>query len=718
MRKDYDQKKQPVVLVVDDDIAVRLLMCESLEQAGMIVKEAENGVEALSVFKRVSPDIVMLDVKMPKMDGFTACSRLRQLPGGYDVSIVMVTGLDDVKSIQRAYDAGATDFITKPVNWPILNHRVRYLLRAREAFRGLRRSEARLTQAQRIARLGNWDWNIVDNKLYWSDEIYNIFGLEPHAFGRTYEAFLELVHPEDRGYVENAVDKALHANKPYSIDHRIILPDGTERTVHKQAQVIFDETGKPFSMHGIIQDITEHKKAEAKIRFLAYYDVLTGLPNRRLFKEYSIQAIRMAQRNRSKVAILYLDLDNFKRINDTLGHNVGDKLLQKISENMMAVIRTSDVVARIDIVARTDSENRPVTSISRLGGDEFTILLPGLTEIKHAVLVAKRIIKCLGLPVKVAGHELYVTGSIGIAIYPDDGEDLDTLLKNADTAMYHAKDAGRNNFQFYAKHMNELTLARLNMEAELKKALERNEFIVYYQPQVEVTTSTIVGVEALIRWEHPKMGLVSPTEFIPITEETGLIILIGEWVLRTACAQVAAWHKAGFNPLRIGVNLSSYQFKQGDIVKSLKNVLAATGLDPQYLELELTESIIMQDTEETIATLWKLKEMGLNLSIDDFGTGYSSMNYLKRFPLDTLKIDRSFIKDIMTDPNDSAITKAIIGLAKGLGLTTIAEGVETEEQLTFLRKQGCDQIQGYFISRPLPAEKLEQLFLRSNKAKR
>jgi len=705
MRKDYDQKKQPVVLVVDDDIAVRLLMCESLEQAGMIVEEAENGLEALSVFKRVQPDIIMLDVKMPKMDGFTACSRLRQLPGGDDVSIVMVTGLDDVKSIQQAYDAGATDFITKPVNWSILNHRVRYLLRAREAFRALLRSEARLTQAQHIARLGNWDWNIVDNKLDWSDEIYSIFGLKPQAFGKTYEAYLRLVHPEDRGSVENAIDKALHENKPYSIDHRIILPDKTERTVHEQAQVSFDETGKPIRMHGILQDITEHKNAEAKIRFLAYYDVLTGLPNRQLFKEYSNQAIRMAQRNGTKTAIIYLDLDHFKRINDTLGHNIGDKLLQKVSENMMVVIRASD------IVARTDSEGHPVTSLSRLGGDEFTILLPGLTETKHAAIVAKRIIKCLGLPVKVAGQELYVSGSIGIAIYPDDGKDFDTLLKNADTAMYYAKDAGRNNFQFYAKHMNELTLSRLNMEAELKKALERNEFVVYYQPQVEAATSTIVGVEALIRWNHPERGLIFPNEFISIAEETGLIIPIGDWVLRTACAQMAAWHKAGFSPLRIGINLSSLQFRQLSIIKTIKDIIANTGLDAKYIELEVTESIVMQDVKETIATLWKLKEMGLNLSIDDFGTGYSSMSYLKQFPLDTLKIDRSFIKDIMTDPNDAAITKATIGLAKGLDLTTIAEGIETEEQFIFLHKQGCDQIQGYFISRPVPAEKVEQLFL-------
>ncbi|MBW1718008.1 MAG: EAL domain-containing protein [Deltaproteobacteria bacterium] len=708
MLKDQQQNQQPVVLVVDDDIAVRLLMRESLEQAGLTVKEAENGVEALSAFQQVKPKLVLLDVNMPGMDGFAACSRLRALPGGDDVAIVIVTGLGDVKSIRLAYEAGATDFITKPVNWPILNHRVRYLLRAIDAFRALRQSEARLSQAQRVAHLGNWERDIFSNKLYWSDEIYHIFGLEPQTFGATYEAFLRSVHPEDRTYVNNAVNRALHEDKLYGIDYRIILPDGTERSVHEQGQVVFDETGKSIGIHGIVQDITKRKMDEAKIRSLAYYDVLTGLPNRQLFKEHADRAIRIARRDGTKVIIIFLDLDNFKRINDTLGHNAGDNLLKKISENLKTDIRTSD------IVARREAEKQFMTSLSRLGGDEFTILLTGLVEVEHVARVAKRIIQHISLPVKIDGQELYITGSAGIAVYPEDGEDIDTLLKNADAAMYYAKEAGRNNFQFYAKHMNARTLVRLNMEAKLKKALEQNELVLYYQPQVEMQTDRIVGLEALIRWEHPEMGLVSPAEFIPIAEETGLIIPIGEWVLKTACAQIMVWHMAGFIPLSIGVNLSGRQFRERNLVKSVKQILDTTRLDPKHLGLELTESIIMHDVEETITALYELKEIGLNLSVDDFGTGYSSMSYLKRFPLDTLKIDRSFVKDITTDPNDAAITKATIALAKSLDLTTIAEGVETEEQLTFLREQGCDQIQGYLISRPVPAEKVEEFLLRYN----
>ncbi|MDL1967411.1 MAG: EAL domain-containing protein [Deltaproteobacteria bacterium] len=701
------KKEQPVVLVVDDDIAVRMLMRESLEQAGLIVKEAENGVDALSAFEKETPDLVLLDVNMPMMNGFETCSRLRQLSRGSDVGIVIVTGLNDVKSIRRAYEVGATDFITKPVNWPILNHRVRYLLRTIDAFRDLRRSETRLSQAQSVASLGNWERDILSNKLYWSDEIYHIFGLEPQTFDVTYEAYLRSVHLEDRAYVINAVDMALHKNELYSIDYRIILPDGTERAVYEQGQTVFDETGKAIGMYGIVQDITKRKKDEARIRFLAYYDVLTGLPNRQLFKEHADRAIFAAKRDGAKVAVIFLDLDNFKRINDTLGHKAGDKLLKKISENLTLSIRSSD------IVTRTEEGKQTKTSLSRLGGDEFTILLSGLSRMEQAAVVAKRIIDYVCLPMKIDGQDLYVTGSAGIAVYPDDGEDLGSLLKNADAAMYYAKDAGKNNAQFYARHMNASTLARLKMEVNLKKALELNELILYYQPQMEIQTGRIIGLEALIRWKHPEMGLISPLEFIPIAEETGLIVSIGKWVLKTACAQIMVWHRAGFIPLRIGVNLSSRQFRQRDLVESVRQVLDTTCLDPKYLELELTESIIMHNVEETITELYELKEIGLNLSVDDFGTGYSSMSYLKRFPLDTLKIDRSFVKDITTDSNDAAITKATIVLAKSLDLTTIAEGVETEEQLTFLREQGCDQVQGYLISPPVPAEKVEELLIRS-----
>ncbi|MBL0717478.1 MAG: EAL domain-containing protein [Desulfosarcina sp.] len=700
MNNDHRKQNDPVILVVDDDIAMRMLMRESLEQGGMEVEEAENGVEALSAFKRFQPDVVLMDVKMPKMDGFTACSRLRQMPGGEDTTVVMVTSLEDVESIEQAYEAGATDFITKPINWPILNHRVRYLIRATAAFQDLHRSEVRLSQAQRIARLGNWEWNIVANEISLSEEIFIMMGLQGKEMILTFEVIISKVHPEDRKFVTDKVDKALYKNEPYNTDHRVLWPDETVRTVHVEAEVIFDEGGKPISMHGITQDITDRKKSEERIKFLAYYDTLTGLPNREMFKEYAAHALAGAQRDGTKVALLYLDIDQFKRVNDTLGHTAGDELLKLFAKQLRGNIRGSD------FLAKPQTEGCLLSSLSRLGGDEFTILLTGLKEVENAAAAAKRILENLSVPVKIYGKEFIITGSMGISLYPIDGEDIDTLLKNADIAMYHAKDTGRNKFQFYSEEMNVSTLKRLTMEIELKKALERDEFVLYYQPQVESRTGMIVGLEALVRWEHPENGMVPPLDFIPIAEETGFIIPLGEWVLQTACEQMQAWQQAGLTSLRMAVNLSGRQFKQDDLINSVQNIINAASLDPQYLELELTESVLMHDVEENISTLRKLKESGLKLSVDDFGTGYSSMSYLKRFPLDTLKIDRCFVKDIMTDSNDAAITKAIIALAKSLNLTIIAEGVETEDQFRFLRDHGCDQIQGYLISKPLPAEEI------------
>ncbi|MBI5557821.1 MAG: EAL domain-containing protein [Deltaproteobacteria bacterium] len=701
--------EQPVILIVDDDLAQRLLMRETLYDIDLVVLEAENGAEAVKVFGRNPPDLVLMDVKMPKMDGFAACAMMRKLPGGQDAAIVLVTGLDDFDSIQQAFDIGATDFITKPVNWPLLSHRVRYLLRASKAFRNLRQSERRLSIAQNIASLGNWDWDIDKNTVYCSEQMYRIFGFTQGESAAAYEMFLARVHPEERESVLDQVKKALQSRKPYSIDYRIVLPEGACRNVHEQADVVHDADGNAVSMHGTVQDITERINAEEKIRYLAYYDALTGLPNRQLFLEHVNQALLTAQRDRSKLALLYLDLDRFKRINDTLGHSAGDKLLKKISICLADSIRSSDIVAKACLPCKSG------VTLSRLGGDEFTILLTGLAEGEHAARVARRILELLSLPVNIAGQEVYVSGSIGITLYPSDGDDVDTLLRNADVAMYHAKESGRNSFQFFSEQMNSRAMEKLSIETDLKKALERRELLVYYQPQIDLITGKVAGVEALVRWQHPRLGLVSPAMFIPIAEETGFIVEIGGWVMLESCRQARQWQQQGVPPLRMGVNISSLQFKQQSMASLVRQALEETGLEARYLELELTESAIMQNVDQVNDTLNELKEIGVNLSVDDFGTGYSSMSYLKRFPLDTLKIDRSFVKDITTDPNDAAIIKAIIALAKSLGLKTIAEGVETEDQLRFLREQRCDEMQGFLASKPLPAAEVEQFFAEKRK---
>lgn len=459
---------------------------------------------------------------------------------------------------------------------------------------------------------------------------------------------------------------------------------------------------KIVAIQAILRNITERKQSEEKIIYMAYYDTLTNLPNRYLLKDRLTQALVSAKKYKRLVAILFLDLDNFKRINDTLGHKTGDYLLQSVADRLVHFLRKSDTIARLN-------ENELQNTVARLGGDEFTILLTEIRHIQDAAKVAKRILDLFSQPFKIKDHELFISASIGISLYPHNSEDVDTLLKNADTAMYHAKDQGRNNLQFYTDSMNVITLERFDLEHRLRKAMDLNEFQLYYQPQLDIHSRKIFGVEALIRWMHPNRGLLSPQAFIPLAEETGLILPIGEWILRTACAQNKAWQIKGFEPMLVMVNISGIQFKQKNFVETVTKILDNTDLNPRYLELELTESILMETTEATINSLKELKALGVRISLDDFGTGYSSLSYLKRFPIDTIKIDKSFVRDIHTDPDNKAIVNAIIAMTHSLNLRVIAEGVETVQQLLFLHKQGSDGIQGYLFSPPLPTDSLTQL---------
>jgi predicted signal transduction protein with EAL and GGDEF domain len=402
--------------------------------------------------------------------------------------------------------------------------------------------------------------------------------------------------------------------------------------------------------------------------------------------------------------MLFLDLDRFKQINDTLGHSVGDRLLQGVADRLRKCLRSGDTIARGGDSARGSGDN-----VARLGGDEFIVSLTDLTRVEDVQKVAYRILEALKEPFRIEKHEVFVTTSIGISLFPYDGTDLETLLKNADAAMYHAKDAGRSNFQFYSKSMNAAAEKRLTLENKLRRALERGEFQLHYQPLIDVDTWRIVGAEALIRWRHPELGLVSPAEFVPLAEETGLIVPIGEWVLRTACVQIQKWHELGNRDLFMAVNISGRQFSQEALVATIEQAVRATGADPKCLELEITESVLMHNAEETVQTLEVLKAMGPRISVDDFGTGYSSLSYLRRFPIHTLKIDRSFVNDVTTDPGDAAIVSAIIAMARGLSLEVIAEGVETPDQRTFLLQEGCRLMQGYLFGRPVPAEDFETL---------
>ncbi len=482
---------------------------------------------------------------------------------------------------------------------------------------------------------------------------------------------------------------------------RVLLTRDGRRIPILKTVVPVEFDGEDVLLEAVI-DITERKQSEEKIRYLAFYDGLTGLPNRIFYKELLVRAIASAQRRRKPLATLFIDMDFFKRINDSLGHSAGDRLLQDVAKRLVSCVRISDAVARPeeDVVAST---------VSRLGGDEFIVLLNELSDANDAALVARRILNDLLSPFMLSGQEVVISASIGISLYPLDGEDPEALMKNADIAMYQVKEQGRNNFQFYSPAMNKGALERITLENDLRKALERQEFLLYYQPKVDILTRRIIGVEALIRWKHVTRGLISPAEFIPLAEETGLIVPIGEWVLHTACAQNKACQAAGFSPIAMSVNLSNRQFRQKDLVDTIIGILKTVDTDPRHLELEITESTIMQDPDKAIAALRELKGLGIAVSIDDFGTGYSSLSYLRWLPLDCLKIDRSFIMNIITNSDDSAITTAVVAMAHSLKLRVVAEGVETEEQLAFLRGLGCDEAQGYLFSRPVPADEFARL---------
>jgi diguanylate cyclase (GGDEF)-like protein/PAS domain S-box-containing protein len=451
-----------------------------------------------------------------------------------------------------------------------------------------------------------------------------------------------------------------------------------------------NEAGEVTHFVAITEDISDRKLAEQTIMHLAFHDALTGLPNRRLFHDRLLQALALGQRKQSSVALMLLDLDHFKKINDTLGHDAGDEVLVIVAERLTRSIRKTDTLAR-------------------MGGDEFALIAVDLAHPEDVGRLAEALQEALRVPVQVKGRELYLSTSVGITVFPDDSRDADCLVKNADIALYRAKDRGRDNFQFFTSEMNAAILQRLHLENGMRCALERGEFALLYQPQVDLASGRIECVEALIRWRHPDLGMISPTQFIPLAEETGMIVAIGEWVLRTACAQARAWQLEGL-PLRVAVNLSARQFRQGDLANKVENILRESELTSNFLELEMTEGMLMEDTAQTSATLDTLHRMGVQISIDDFGTGYSSLSYLKRLPIDILKIDQSFVRDIHTDPDDRSIVTAVIALAHSLNLSVVAEGVETPEQLAFLRELRCDAVQGFLFSRPVAAEAMPALF--------
>lgn len=706
----------PLVLVIDDDPSLRTRARFELAAAGLRVVEAEDGEDGLRQIRSQRPDLVILDVQLPGLDGFETCRAIRALPNGEDVSILMVTASDDLEAVEAAFQSGATDFATKPIHWRLLRHRARFLVRAGQTFNrlqraldGLSRSEQRLSDAQRIAHVGNWEWLADSERMLWSEEAFRILGYPRRQVTASREALMAAVHPEDRSLVEKALSDALVARAGWNLEHRVCPQEGGIRFVQHQGVVDGDPASGELRVLGTLQDITERRQTEEQIRRLAFFDSLTGLPNRRMLRERVEKTIRYAESQGYHVAVMFVDIDRFKWVNDSLGHAVGDQLLSVLASRLIDSLRAEDGVYRQAV-----PESHRI--LSRIGGDEFVVSVLVKDGVANGSTVARRILARLAEPILLEGRELAVTASVGIALYPADGPDVDTLMRHADAAMYNAKALGRNRYQFYTPDFGESAERALSIQSGLRRALDEGAFTLEYQPQIDVRTGKALGLEALVRWNVPGRGPVSPVEFIPIAEESGLIQGLGAWVLERACRDCRAWQTAGFPKLRVAVNLSPLQLRRSDIVALVARCLEESGLEASALELELTESALLEHTSSVVRNLEEIREMGVRLALDDFGTGYASLSYLKRVAFDSLKIDRSFVRDICIDEGDRAIVAAVAAIGRTFGLHVVAEGVEDEAQEALVRQEGCDSMQGYLVSRPAPIEQILAL-LREREAR-
>ena len=740
-----DQTPNKTVLVIDDDQSIRDVIVKFLQYLGYTPFEAEDGKIGIQLYDEHDPDVVLLDLHMPEVDGFEVLKAIRVRSD--DTPVIIISGVGTQKDTTKALRLGAWDYITKPFQeLDILQHAVEKVLE-RAALQAANKELKKQLPVEKNTRSAD-----IENRTLELERAYNVLEREIQERKRAEKAieseraFMQnvidgvrrpamIVKPDKKVMMMNAALLAMIPSNYVGNDnlmchqayrqsdapcqgedhrcvldemgangesvvcqHKDILANGEERIFEIEASPMWNEDG---SMHGyleVIRNITEDLTMESQLRehqerlyHLVHHDTLTSLPNRLLLQDRLQRMMVKASRSKTNVAIVFLDLDRFKKVNETLGHDVGDKLLIQVANILENCVRQSDTVAR-------------------LSGDEFGVILDDLKDVKFAAVVARKILQALSQPIFVDEFELYATCSIGISVFPADSDNVDGLLQCADTALYRAKDAGKNNYQFYTSDMNTRAFEFLLMEAGLRKALDNDELEVFYQPQMNLKENCLIGMEALLRWNHPEKGMVSPGDFIPLAEETGLIEPIGEWVLRAACTQNKLWQEEGYPPVCVSVNMSARQFRSRNIVELVGSILEETGLEPQYLEIELTESIIMHDVESTIATFKNLKKMGIKLAIDDFGTGYSSLAYLKLFPIDHLKIDRSFVFNIANDANDAAIAASVVILAHSMNLQVVAEGVETIEQLDILRKQECDFVQGYFFSKPLSAKEFVPFF--------
>jgi diguanylate cyclase (GGDEF)-like protein/PAS domain S-box-containing protein len=691
----------PKILLIEDDPAAADAIQAALNDShtgSFEVEWVRQLAAGLARLRKKGIAAVLLNLSLPDSHGIETFDKLLYVAP--DVPVLVLGGPDDEALAKQAVERGAQDYL-------LPGHLDSYSLpralrnaverKAVEDALYLEKERAQIT----LNSIGDavLCTDISGNITYLNLVAESMTGWRrEEATGRPVAEVFQIIDGGTRRTVRDPMEMAVEQNRTVGLTVNCVLirRDGFESAIEDSAAPIHDRAGNVTGAVIVFHDVSAARAMSVKMTHSAQHDVVTNLPNRLLLNDRITQSIALARRQNRPIAVIFLDLDRFKYINDSLGHAIGDKLLQSVSKRLLAGVRASDTV-------------------SRQGGDEFVILLPEITYPVDAATSAKKILLSLGAPHSIAGQDLHINGSIGISVYPEDGGDAETLIKHADTAMYHAKENGRNNFQFFKAEMNLKVVERQSLEGSLRRALERAEFLLHYQPKVNLDTGEITGVEALIRWQQPDRGLVPPSQFVPIAEDCGLIIQIGRWVLREACRQARAWQDAGLPPLPVAVNVSAVEFRDKRFVEGVRTILSETGLEARYLQLELTEGVLMEDAESTASVLQELKMMGVHLAVDDFGTGYSSLSYLRQFPIDVMKIDQSFVRQITADPEDASIVSAIIHMGKSLKHLVVAEGVETREQRAYLQTQRCTEGQGYLFSRPLGAAQFAHLLEMSMK---
>jgi len=701
---DASTSEQPDVLLVDDDEVNLLLTAIALRDRGFRITEASSGTQAITLLAAHTPDIVVLDAIMPGLDGFATCQAIRGMPGLENVPVLMLTGLDDDASITRAYQAGASDFFVKATQWSLLAGRLHYLLRASRTRIELERSKAKLGRAQDLARMGSFDWRRSEGGLAMSTEGLRVFGNGPGE-RLTLRGLLRMVPPDKRRPLIRMLHDVLRHSTVLATDVPITLLDGRERIIHVEAEPEFNEHGNSVGYTGIVQDVTDRRVAEDRIRHLANFDALTGLPNRHQLIWRAERALETARRMQHQFALLLIDLDRFKNVNDAHGHAAGDELLMEVARRLRACVRHSDQVMEGALETAGGRSHRALEAVGRLGGDEFVALLPEVAEDRDAERVAQRILEVMREPFFVnEGQECFVTASVGVAIFPRDGTTVVDLMRNSDVAMYSVKAQGKNAAAIYGPQFAGQGRERLELETALHKAIEREELVLHYQPKVDVRSARMVGAEALMRWQRGDR-LVPPGDFIPLAEETGLIVPLSEWAMREAARQARVWQQNFGFADAIAVNLPSRLFERSDLIEHIHQCATSHGVPHRVIMLEITESQLMKELQNVIPSLHRLNEIGVEIAIDDFGTGYSSLAYLTTLPISELKIDIKFVRDLGHTPQSSAVVSAIIALARSLGLRVVAEGVENLRQMEVLHRLGCGIMQGFLFSRPiLPAD--------------